>query len=312
MGPQLPQQLLDLLVQCTDADLGTLHESRGVNGIALRTRKSLYNQTALVSLDYNAGHIAPPFEPQDDDQLTRNDITVERTIGGAARAELATGRMSTLNPEDGGVGRYDTAITVNVYDEGQLPDIAGWLLHLGTVDETRYPTVRINLANPTVSAHANLPRTMLDINVDDRFTITNPKTGQTPDTIAQLARGYTEYINAYEHHIELNGAPESPYQVLTLDADTAKLSSDGSELAEDITTTETAWDIAVTDGPLWTTDAGQMPISLMVSGEAVSVTAISGASSPQTFTVTRSLNGVVKTHVTGTPIRLLRPATLGL
>ena len=41
-----------------------------------------------------------------------------------------------------------------------------------------------------------------------------------------------------------------------------------------------------------------------VGGERVTVTNITGASSPQTFTVTRSVNGVVKAHTSGTDVRL--------
>ena len=37
------------------------------------------------------------------------------------------------------------------------------------------------------------------------------------------------------------------------------------------------------------------------------MTAVSGASSPQTFTVTRSINGVVKIHSAGETVELAQP-----
>jgi hypothetical protein len=40
------------------------------------------------------------------------------------------------------------------------------------------------------------------------------------------------------------------------------------------------------------------------------VTAISGASSPQTFTVTRSVNGVVKSQAAATAVQLFRRPTV--
>lgn len=51
--------------------------------------------------------------------------------------------------------------------------------------------------------------------------------------------------------------------------------------------------------PLWTTDGGEMPFVARFGGETVSVTAVSGTSSPQLFTFDRSQNGVVKDHQEG-------------
>jgi hypothetical protein len=44
----------------------------------------------------------------------------------------------------------------------------------------------------------------------------------------------------------------------------------------------------------------------------MTVTDISGSSSPQTFTVTRSVNGVVKSHAIGDPVRLFTPYRVAL
>jgi hypothetical protein len=60
--------------------------------------------------------------------------------------------------------------------------------------------------------------------------------------------------------------------------------------------------VATPSGPLWSANDGAFDIR--VGGEVVTVTAISGASSPQTFTVTRSVNGVVKAHSGGAAVEL--------
>lgn len=76
---------------------------------------------------------------------------------------------------------------------------------------------------------------------------------------------------------------------------------------------DTTLTVAITAGPRWTTDANEMPILNDVGGELMSVTAISGTSSPQTFTVgARSVNGVTKPHASGTAVRLARPAITSL
>lgn len=61
---------------------------------------------------------------------------------------------------------------------------------------------------------------------------------------------------------------------------------------------------------IWSTTADDFDI--MMGGERMTVTAVSGASSPQTFTVTRAVNGVSKTHDAGTKVMLYKPTILAL
>ncbi|WP_158896169.1 hypothetical protein [Amycolatopsis anabasis] len=112
-------------------------EQRDFVALRYRTRASLYNQ-APTALDYAAGHISEPFEPEDDDQLTANDVHVTREGGSSYRAVEETGALSVQPPPDG-VGRYEKDnLTINMDADGQLTDHANWRLHLGTVDEARY------------------------------------------------------------------------------------------------------------------------------------------------------------------------------
>lgn len=310
MGPQRVNTLLALLDECAEADQGTLYESLGELGLTYRERGSLYNQPAVLTLDYEGEQLSLPFDPVDDDQLTRNDVTANRTNGGSAREEITEGRLSVLPPPEG-VGRYDTGVTVNVYSDEQLLDIAGWLAHVGTTDETRYPTVGIDHA--AIAGDPDLAAAVLQFGLDDRFEIINPKVGQVPDTISQLARGYAEHISYLRHSIAINAAPASPYQVLALGGAGSRLDSDGSALASGVTNSATSFSVATATGPLWTTDAADLPIEFTLGGEVVSVGAISGASSPQTFSsITRSVNGVVKAHSSGAALRLTYRATLAL
>lgn len=311
MGPQTPMALADLLAECAAADLGILYETRGEAGLAYRTRSSLYSQAATLDLDYAGGQVAPPFEPVDDDQQTRNDVEVKRTNGSAARSVLSTGRMSVLPPDQGGVGRYDTSVTLNVATDTQLPDLAGWLMHLGTVDETRYPTISVNLANAQVQA-AGIEPQILAVDVGDRITVSHPMTGQTPDQITQIVQGLVEVLTTVDHTVALNTTPESPYEVLTLDDPDCRLDSDDSTLAAGATSTATSLSVAVAGTSLWTTSAGDFPFDIAVAGERMTVTTITGSSSPQTFTVVRSVNGVVKAQSSGATVGLFRPAILAL
>jgi hypothetical protein len=88
---------------------------------------------------------------------------------------------------------------------------------------------------------------------------------------------------------------------------TLALVSTEESSGDDVSETDTSLSVATTLGPLWTTDTDEMPFDINVGGEQMTVTAISGSSSPQTFTVTRSVNGVTKEHASGSDVRLWTP-----
>ncbi|WP_282698220.1 hypothetical protein, partial [Streptomyces sp. CC208A] len=144
LGPQRPETLLDLFQQCADSDLGVLTEDRATSALAYRSREYRYNLTPRMVLDYAAGDVAPPLEPVDDDQATRNDRTVNRIGGSSGRAVLESGPMSVQAPP-AGVGLYDDSTDLSLADDALPQQIASWLLHLGTWDESRVPTVQLAL-----------------------------------------------------------------------------------------------------------------------------------------------------------------------
>ncbi|GAB3656439.1 hypothetical protein [Glycomyces tarimensis] len=67
-----------------------------------------------------------------------------------------------------------------------------------------------------------------------------------------------------------------------------------------------------TGNALWTTEPSDFPFNVVIGGEVMTVTAITGHTSPQTFTVARSVNGVTKTHQAGSDVRLATPPRVGL
>lgn len=208
MGPQTDQPILALLQECEDADRGILYEPRGQFGIAYRTRVNLQNQTAALALDYTAGHISN-MTPTDDDQLTRNDVTISRVNGASAREYLASGALSVQAPPNG-VGAYVYTATVNLNTDSQCDPEAQWVLAVGTVDEERYPLVEINLARTQLTS---VLASAAALNCGDYFTITNQPAWLPSGTVKQLAWGFTEtitYPRVWE--IQINAVPESPYE----------------------------------------------------------------------------------------------------
>lgn len=310
MGAQASASLLTLVDECIEADNGILYEQTGAIGLGFRTRVSLENQNPVLSLSYSGFNLAESLVPVDDDQYTRNDITVTRSGGSSARSVQSEGPLS-VQQAPAGVGRYDTAVTVNVELDDDLPDQAGWRMHLGTVDEARYPTVSVNLAHPTFVANPTLRAQVLAVRPGDRIAITSPPPWVPPDDISQLVLGFSESIDHFQHRITFNCAPESPWRVALLgDSTLCRLDTSGSQVAVEAAAGATSLSVATTAGTVWTTS--DVPFDAVVAGERVTVTAVSGATSPQTFTVTRAVNGVSKVLPVGADVRLYQPAILAL
>lgn len=310
MGPQLPATLLTLLDECAQVDNGNLYEPRESFGLAYRTRTSQYNRPTTAELDYT-NHELSTLEPVDDDRFIRNDVTVTRTNGSSYRATLDSGTLSISEPPNG-IGRYQDQATLNLESDDDLINEAGWLLHLGTVDEARYPVINLDLSNQSIASNPDLLSAILNLDIGDCLAVINPPSWLPPEDIEQSVRGYTEELNTFEHRIGLNCVPCSPYRVGIYNDSGSKYSSDGSLLASDVSDSATSLSVSTPSGPLWTTDGAEVPFDIMVGGERMTVTAIAGASSPQTFTVTRSVNGIVKAQPAGSTVELFQPVYYAL
>ncbi|WP_062441243.1 hypothetical protein [Herbidospora daliensis] len=304
MGEQLPATLSTLIQDAADADHGVLTELRTQLGYGYGVRQGRYNQPVSLALDYAQGHISPPFKPLDDDSELTNDVTVSRSSGGSARAEKTSGPNSVLAPPLG-AGRYDAPVTLNLARDLHCADQAGWLLHLGAWDEARYPTLTIDLgANP------DLIEEVAALDSGDRITIANLPPWLPPGLADLIIDGYSETIDSFRWLWTANLSPARPWDVALYG--TGRYGTAGSQLNSSATSSATSLSVATTSGPRWTTDAGEMPFDIVIGGERMTVTAISGTSSPQTFTVTRSVNGVVKAHGSAAPVELFQPAIRAL
>jgi hypothetical protein len=302
MGFQRITSLKDLLLEAAEADQGVFYEQRSSPTLAYRQRSTMYNQPAAVTVDFSL--LSTPFVPTMDDQQTRNEVTVTRPGGSSYTSTVTTGPLSTQKPPVG-VGPYPDEITVNVASDTQLPDQASWRTTLGTVDEMRVPKIKAQLNSALIAANPLLALQLLDLNVGDRVLVQSAEGYGIFDDISQIARGFTETIRTFEVTVEATCSPESPFQVISLDSVLGRLDSDRTTTGSTtMTTTSNSLTLA---GDTWTTT--DVPFDVMVAGEQMTVTAVSGGS-PQVATVTRSVNGVVKEHGNNEPITLARPARL--
>ena len=300
MGPQFSEPRLAQIRDAESTDFGILTEQRDGNGLLYRTRVSMYAQIPDVTIDYSARVVAPPFDPTDDDQETRNDVTASRRDGGSFQKTLTTGRMSVLDPP-AGIGQYEDEVTVNVESDAQLPGAAAWWLNLGTLDAARFPSVTFNLAADEIDD--TLRDQLLALEVGDRMSITNIDAADIPDDVDLIIQGYTETITNTTWEITFNCAAGQPYQVAKFG--TARYDADGSVLTAAIDDNDLAFQVTKTGTSLWTIDPAAFPFDVNIGGERMTVSGITGAASPQNVAISaRAVNGVAKSHPANTPVRL--------
>ncbi len=308
MGAQRPLSIADLLAECESADMGQLFESRDQLGLAYRTRDSRQYQYNPLALAY--GDLAE-LVPVEDDQSTRNDVTVTRSEGSSARATVDTGPLSTQAPPSG-VGRYAESVEINLQSDSQLADQAQWRATTGTVDEARYPNIRVGLERPAFSSSATKTDAAVAADHGDLITVTGLPAWLPPDTVRQHTIGQSETIGVYELGISFVCVPATPAGATGLyDDGTTRWGLDGQTLGGSLTSTATGAVLSIVTPagkPLMTTNAADFPMDIRIAGEVLTLSAISGAASPQTGTISaRSVNGVVKAQTAGAAIDVADP-----
>jgi hypothetical protein len=313
MGAQPSSGLVATLQEAATTDGGVLYEPRSSLGLAYRTRTDQYDQSTALTVDYSLNRLGDVPQVVDDDQGIHNDVTVSNADGSSARATLTTGTLSTQAPPNG-INTYPGSVSVNVDNTGLLDDLASWQLHLGTVDEARWPTLTMNMNNPHCSG---ITTNIAAVDVSSKVVVTNLPAWLPPDDVTLFVLGYSETIDQYTWTLIYNCKSGTPFEVAKYGTSTSsgtdRFDAENSTLSSSATTTATSLSVAsAANTTLWTTDSSGMPFDVMIAGERITVTAISGASSPQTFTVTRSVNGVVKAHSSGEAVHLFRLARFGL
>lgn len=316
MGPQRIDQPFALLQECEQTSEGVIDETYA-GEMRLSSRTARWVPDVPLLLDYahaTYGNQVYNIQPTDDDFALINDWTITRNGGVSAQAEQTDGPLNVNAPEDDpeGVNRRRSSATLSLDDDLQPADHAHWRLRQGTVDELRYPIIAIALhRNPEL-----IPG-WLASDVNSRLEVLNPPADVGPDTIAQYAEGYTEEATQFTWDVAINASPVAAGEAWRFDDPTgaARYDCAGSTLAEDLDTTETGVDIVITDNCVWRHSYGDFVIT--IGGEDMTVTAVGSASGSlgsqtQTLTVTRSVNGAVLTHATGTPVRLKSPTRYAL
>lgn len=295
MGPQHDGTLLDLFDELARTDDASIFETKGDVGLTFRTGVSKLNQTPDITISY-LGQIQPPLLPVFGDEGIRNDVTAQSPGGASGRAEQTTGPHNVQLPEDDpqGVGRYKTTIDINHLTDATLFNFAGWRVNLGTFDGTWYAAVTADL-----DAASSLISAVNALDIGDVIALANLPVDEALDTVECLIIGIKDNVPAKRRLVTFYCVPAEPYRVGKLALTTGDTDLLVGHLDPDGSTTTTgsvlagaaSFSVTTASGPLWTTVADDFPQDVIVGGQRVSISAISGASSPQTFTVKSAVSG---------------------
>jgi hypothetical protein len=307
MGFQRVAELVELMRQAAAADTGLLYEPRDRDGLAFRSGAALRSQFPRAELTW-AENLLRPFLPKPADRRIRNKVKVTRIDGASATSEVTSGPLSTQHFPDG-VGIFDEEQKHCLASDSQPRHLAGWATHIGTVREAPWPKIGIDLAHPVLLADLDLTRDVLDLDLGDRLLIVDPPGWLVADDVDQLVVGYTEKITATKYEIIFNCMAARPHRQVVYDHPEFRYSGDGTVTAETLDTTETGVDVTAPGGLAWTHDDGDFDLDC--EGERMTVTAITGTAPSYTFTVVRSVNGVVANHASGVSIDLAEPSFWG-
>lgn len=284
MGVQSVDTFVNLIRACETVDEGILYD--GVNpGLTYVSRDLRENAVPILTLDASQQDLTPPFSPVDDDQFTVNYFTATRAGGSSYLAQDTTSALSTIN-----IGTYASSNTYNTFADNDLQHYAWWAVHLGTYQGYRFPTIAFSLHRRPQYLLAWL-QTML-LTPISILNVVNALAQMPPETLTGVLQGYTETIDKFLWDVTANCTPYELWHIATIAAETGdtspnvwRLESDGANLVTALAAGATSLSVATPSGPLWTTVADDFPFDISVAGIRVTVTNITGASSPQTFTV---------------------------
>jgi hypothetical protein len=299
MGPQPYGTLADNLKEMEATEDGLIMDYQTELRLYFLLRPDRLRQTPSLTLT----PADLPFLPTEvtDDLDTHNIVTVSQRDGPDVTAEDATGPLGSAPPPVG-VGEARQTIEVNL-DEPvlTLPGQANWWLRRGTVNLPRFPQVTVDLnARPSIIAAVE------SVDVGDVIEIT----GFRENTIRLWVLGWTETIGHHTRKIVFTCAPDQQFNVGKWDDTGSRWDSQTTTLKTGVNTTATAWTFRTTSSKgVWSSTT---PYDVLVAGERVTVTAMGAAAVvsgayEQAATVTRSVNGIVKSQSAAAEIHEFTP-----
>jgi hypothetical protein len=303
---------------------------RYVTGAAMGNRKR-------IELSYDDSQITDVPRPVGYGRYTVNDFTATRTDGSPARYEATDSRRKNVREPDDpispGVGRVERSDTYNAYLDSRMWYVASNRVHLGTWDERHIPTMAVSLQRTEIESVPALLADLFGQDIGDPIAIIDTAGKPLPpNDVRSVVTGCLEIIDNLTHDMTFNTIPQGPYNVPIIEAEADDYAirldaeNDESVLKSSLNTTATSFVVKTLETatvPYWvnSTDhpsdiGGGNTMDIDIGGERITVTSISTKTlvsgyNEQTFTATRSVNSIVKSHDADSIVRLFNPSYLG-
>jgi hypothetical protein len=313
MGPQGTDPFLDQLDEIARTDDASIFETKSDVGLTMRTGISKMNQTPDLTVSY-IGQIKPPLMPVFGDEGIRNEVTARNPDDTSRLVQQLAGPHNVQLPEDDpqGVGPYRSQVDVNTGTTNQLTDLAAWRVVVGTFDGSWYAEVTVDLdAAPGLIAAVDA------LDIGDCLAITDLPEDEALTTFEGIIIGIEGSLPPKRRLVTFYLTPNAPYRVGLMaqtsgDTDplVGFLDPDGSTTAAAVAAGAASFTVATPSGPLWSTVADDYPTDITMGGQRVSISAVSGGASPQTFTVRTAGYQIRYPVASGSEVLPYQPITL--
>jgi hypothetical protein len=315
VGFQFYDSLSNLLREVETTCLGALYDGLGI-GLTYVTRLLRESQQPLLTLDASSGVLVMPFAPVYDDQHVINQAAVSQRTGATVTYDDTASQAA--------IGVFSTSTTINQSQPtiSDLDNYARWQVRGSVLTEGdyRYPSWTFDLTkDPSLIADwlACFPACRVDVTNIDTARSQHPA-----GTIRNVLQGWHETISQHRWVVQANTSSYEPWKIITLAAatgsteDTVGRYEPDSDTASTVNTSAavgaTSLSVAFT-GTRWVTTADtggsdNFPLTVDINGYPVTVSNITGTTSPQTFTVSALTHAVTA----GDPITIYQNAVLGM
>lgn len=316
MGEQQEEPLVELLRECEQVDFGFLFDGLSA-GLHFRNSSLVVNRAAELTLA--VGDLVPPFGPDDDDQDVVNRVTATRQGGSSFTFEQTGGPLGTAT-----IDRYETSVSgVNVPYDKSTEDYASWLVHVGTTEGYRYPTLTVDFRRAGAAGKAATWLTVLPSHRVDVTGVNDWVTQHPAEPVELRVNGWSEQLSPLLWTAALSCSPYAPWNVTVLDDSASTYAGEGTMVLDVVDGSSLvstaavagATTLRVTDASdvsnTWsfTTPGGQTTaVVLSVAGRKVTATAVSDQVGYQEFTVPAGLPADV---AVGAVVKLWAPSVLG-
>lgn len=295
LGPQPITTFLGICDDTVKVGRGIFTEQRDRLGTLYITRPELENQIPY-SIDYTDSILSGSPEI-DDNPLIVNDAIVRRTNGGFSRSTDDDG-LRGVNA----IGRYTLDDTYNVFTDEDTANLAGLIRHIGSWPDLYFSNVPFNLARNAIQDSYYDLESLIGLDLGRWIELTDlPDFLPTRPALLLLER-YVEYLTRFEWTIDMSTSAARPYKTAQMfNYPVVRVGSNSSTLNTGIDDNDTTLSVAVSSQYGHWAFSSSFEIEVD-DREFMTVTNITGSSTPYTFTVTRGSPSF--SHDAGVPVRL--------